>query len=113
MTDRINVLGEEYQIVVDKSGTNPKLESSFGYTEPYSKKIVIDNNITDDSTMSVENLDAFVRHIYRHEVVHAFFYESGVSYKFDKDEEDFLVDWIAKMVPKMLKVFKEMGVLEQ
>jgi hypothetical protein len=42
--------------------------------------------------------------------MHAFFCESGITYRYSKDEEDFLVDWIARMYPKMKKIFEELGV---
>ena len=113
MKNKINILGQDYQIVVDNTGNNPNLEDANGYMEPYSKKIVVDGNICNKSnTKQAENLEMYVRHVYRHEIMHAFFEESGLAYKFTKDDEDFLVDWIAKQFPKMKKIFEELGVAD-
>ncbi len=40
----------------------------------------------------------------RHEVIHAFFSESGLD---DYSSNEELVNWIAIQFPKMLQVFKE------
>ncbi|MBO4542815.1 MAG: hypothetical protein J5725_06480 [Bacteroidales bacterium] len=111
MKNKIRVLGQEYKIILDSSETNPKLEDNYGYLEPYSKKIVIDNSIDQDNGKTVvEGIDRFVNKIYRHEILHAFFQESGIRYKYSKDEEEFIVAWIAVQFPKMKKIFEELGV---
>ena len=47
----------------------------------------------------------------RHEIVHAFLYESGldVSSEWARNEE--IVDWIALQTPKLQKAFEEAGCL--
>ena len=115
MKDKITVLGQEYQIVVDTSGNNPKLNEWDGYHEPYSKKIVVDGTLLTketDPAKVAERLDVYLNRVYRHEIMHAFFCESGISYRYMTDEEDFLVDWIARQYPKMKKIFEELGVEE-
>lgn len=113
MKSKITVLGQEYQLLLSDSAENPKLEDSYGYIEPYSKQIVVDKTISTTSDKhTIENIDAFVRKVYRHEILHAFFEESGINYKYSKDEEDFLVDWFAKQFPKIRKIFDELGVAE-
>ena len=42
--------------------------------------------------------------------MHAFFNESGITYKYDGEDEDFLVDWFARQYPKIKKIFEELGV---
>ena len=118
MKDKITVLGQEYSIDYHYTKDDVKLEERYGYQEPYSKKIVIDQQIVDEAEgrdpnpKDIENIAAYLRHIYRHEILHAFFTESGITYRYDKDEEDFLVDWIARQFPKMKKIFDELGVSE-
>lgn len=43
--------------------------------------------------------------VLRHEVIHAFFSESGLD---DYSSNEELVNWIAIQFPKMLQVFKEL-----
>lgn len=47
--------------------------------------------------------------VVRHEVIHAFFHESGLD-RYSADEE--LVDWLAMQFPKLYRLFKEHEVLE-
>lgn len=113
MKNKISVLGQGYEILFHTSEDDPKLKEWNGYHEPYSKKIVIDSKLVEDTNkepLGAENPEIYLRHIYRHEIMHAFFCESGITYRYDKEEEDFLVDWIARMYPKMKKIFAELGV---
>ena len=116
MKDKISVLGQEYELVQTTPKNDPKLENNFGYLEPYSKKIVIDKTIAETIGCEsgradcVECVDNFINKIYRHEIIHAFFEESAISYNYNKEEEDFLVDWMAKQFPKMKKIFDDLGV---
>lgn len=115
MKSSVNILGQKYQIILDTPENNSKLKEVNGYMEPHSKKIVIDATLIErhkEDPMAAENLEAKVRQIYRHEIMHCFFAESGISYKFSVEEEDFLVEWIAVQFPKMKKVFEELGVSE-
>lgn len=117
MKKKITVLGQEYQIEQHYRKDDPRLEGFNGYHAPYEKKIVIAQEIIDKAEgkdidpTDTGRIDVYLRHIYRHEILHAFFCESGITYKFnDSDDEDFLVDWIARQYPKMKKIFEELGV---
>lgn len=118
MKDKITVLGQEYVIEQHSKESDPRLEGFDGYHAPYEKKIVIAQDIVDKAEgRNLEpddtgRLDRYLRHIYRHEIMHAFFNESGITYQYSRDEEDFLVDWFARQYPKIKKIFEELGVEE-
>lgn len=99
---KINILGQEYQIEIDKTKNNPKLEDANGYIELYSKKIILDDVIEDKYTF--ENLVEFKKKVLRHEIVHAFFHESGL-HKYCDDE--MLVDFLALQIYKMSNAFNQ------
>ena len=103
----VDVLGTEYKVVVQTPEENTKLEDANGLCEFWSKKIIIDIAKPDRTTF--ENLEMFNQKVVRHEIVHAFFGESGLK---EYMNDEVLVDWIAVQFPKMLKAFKELGVLE-
>ena len=115
---KITVLGQEYAIAQHYRKDDPRLKGFDGYQAPYEKKIVIAQEIVDKAEgrdlnpTDTGRIDVYLHHIYRHEIIHAFFNESGITYKYNSDEEDFLVDWIARMYPKMKKIFEELGVEE-
>lgn len=113
---KITVLGQEYVIEQHSKESDPRLEGFDGYHAPYEKKIVIAQDIVDKAEgRNLEpddtgRIDRYLRHIYRHEIMHAFFNESGITYQYGRDEEDFLVDWFARQYPKIKKIFAELGV---
>lgn len=106
---KVNVLGTEYTIIKNAIESEyPKLIDRNGYTDFSIKKIVVrkyeeDNNSVDDLT-KVENKTL------RHEIIHAFLYESGLHNESWAIEEE-MVDWIALQFEKMLEAFRKIDVL--
>lgn len=47
----------------------------------------------------------------RHEIVHAFLFESGLAENSDWAQNEEMVDWVAKQGPKLLKAWQEAGAL--
>lgn len=100
----VNVLGMEYTIKESNKVADATLESCDGYCDTSTKTIVIDT--FQHSPDSLEDLEAYKKKVTRHELVHAFLYESGLSCNsWAKDEE--IVDWIALQFPKLLKAFEQ------
>lgn len=68
-----------------------------------------------DDIDQMRNLQDYEKKILRHEIIHAFLYESGLdinSHDIDqwaRDEE--MVDWMAIQFPKMYKIFAELDIL--
>ena len=113
MKNKITVLGQEYKLFKGTEKQYPVLKDANGYVDLYAKKIIIDETAgTPESGFKSECPEPAVNLIYRHEIIHAFFTESGVAYNLSNDEEELLTDWIAKQFPKMKKVFEELGVSE-
>lgn len=105
---KVNVLGTEYEIIKDDTGSNPKLEGCYGYFEAYSKKIVLENDYTiNDKT--IENFSDFEKKVLRHEIIHAFFHEAGLR---NYCEDEVLVDFLSFQIPKMIKAMNDSCCLE-
>lgn len=103
----VNILGQPYEIIVKtKYDNDPKLSNADGYTEPWSKKLVLSDIEPDDET--VENLDAYKAKVIRHEITHAFLNESGLRSCSWGDNEE-IVDWIAYQGPKLYRAWEEAG----
>lgn len=105
---KIDILGTEYEIVVQTPNENPKLENANGLCEFWAKKIIIDIAKPDKTTF--DNLDEFNKKVLRHEIIHAFFGESGLR---EYMEDETLVDWMAVQFSKILKTFAELGLLAE
>ena len=95
------------------------MEGSKGYTELCAKEIHIDRSWfegpKDDPNPELLLKDLHLEGIkvIRHELVHAFILESGLSECCTWAENEELVDWIARQFPKMAKCFKEIGILDK
>lgn len=101
----MNILGTEYEIVRRKREDDPKLVENDGYCDPTSKMIVIVDGYTPDID-NVCNLSVYDNNVLRHEMIHAFLYESGLR-NYSADET--LVDWFAVQFTKMLVAFENAG----
>lgn len=106
---KINVLGTEYEVILNaKEEDYPDLEDSDGYCDFAIKKIVVAEMVSDEDTGG--NLEYYKQKVIRHEIVHAFMYESGLGVCSEWGQDETLVDWIAIQSPKMMKLFEELEV---
>ena len=106
----VHILGTKYQIILNADERDyPKLKGLSGYTDFSIKKIVVRKFIIDDN--SLENLEYYKREVLRHEIVHAFFFESGLDSNSDFARNEELVDWIAIQFEKMLDIFIKLKII--
>lgn len=116
----VNILGTQYSITVRKYGEDEAFErrNIDGYCDWLTKQIVV----CDMSTYkgweheSKDTIVASEKKTIRHEIVHAFFDESGlggstfsVDAPWATNEE--MVDWFAIQGPKVYQAWQEAGAL--
>ena len=103
----VDILGTKYSVEVKNRNADKNLSEVDGYCDWTTKRIVIVQN---DDTFTVGNPTAYLDKVLRHEVIHAFMYESGLHEAATFNDEHFeqMVDWIAIQYPKIEKVFKEL-----
>ena len=106
---KINILGTSYEIIRQTEEENQKLKDANGLCEIYSKKIVL-REIDEDDPNCYENIAAWKNKTFRHEIIHAFFAESGLRNNCAYAEDEELVDWIAIQFPKILQVFEKLKI---
>lgn len=108
---KLNILGTEYEIIRNASVEEyPKLKKCDGYTDQSIKQIVIPEFVKDD--MSEEDLEYYTKKVLRHEIVHAFMYESGLDSNSEYAKNEELIDWIAIQFEKMLAIFIDLDVIK-
>ena len=118
---KVNILGTEYTIETHKVSEDEYLEKNrlAGYCGEDSKLIVIADMSEEKyfSDINEKEKESYRKRTLRHEIMHAFLNESGLSdnsNQFDsawaKNEE--MVDWFAIQSPEIFKVFAELGILE-
>lgn len=109
---KVNILGVEYGIIIVPFD-DPSLctdEDLAGYCCPYSKDIVISNF---EDWQDAYSADLAQKQILRHEITHAFLFESGLGYNSRSDKNwainEEMVDWIAWKGPQIYEAWKEAG----
>lgn len=102
---KINILGTEYTIHNQNRDENRIFRNNDGYCDTSSKEIFI--CIFEKEEDSLKDYKSYMNKVLRHEIIHAFLFESGLSVNSDWAYNEEIVDWIAIQFPKLEKVFKE------
>jgi hypothetical protein len=105
---KISILGQDYDYKEIDAKVDMKMTGCDGYCDGYGKIIRINNDYSSNMPTNIRDLESYKRQIRRHEIVHAFFEESGLE---EYKDNELLVDWIAKQFPKLTKVFQLVGAL--
>lgn len=109
---KVNILGTEYTIEERTAEEDTALRDMDGYCDKTTKMIVV-SKPTADSDLG--DYKWYRNKVMRHEIVHAFLFESGLHENFEHAKqfghEETMVDWIAVQFPKMLKAFEKAGCL--
>lgn len=117
---KIDILGTEYTIETHKFDEDRTLKDNdfAGYCSGFEHKIVVIDYDDDKyfKNNSAESREEMRKCTFRHEIVHAFFNESGLtdstntfSGPWCKNEE--MIDWFATQLPKIFKTFEELELL--
>jgi len=118
---KVTILGSDYTITKKKYDDDDafKKKSWVGYCENYTRNIVIGDLATFEGweDCSPEMIAAAERQCLRHEIVHAFFNESGLQesglvYERSWAVNEECVDWIANQGQKIYAAWKEAGCLD-
>lgn len=112
---KVNILGTNYEIIFKSDSEEIRLKENWGFTDYHTKEIYIHNDIEKETDNSCKNLIDFKNKVLRHEILHAFLYESGLrensfgSSSWAENEE--MIDWFAIQFSKILKVYKELNII--
>lgn len=98
---KVNVLGTKYTIETEK------LDKFDGYCDKTTHRVVVLEK-PEDSDLG--DFDSYQKKVTRHELIHAFLFESGLHQEFGHDEVT--IDWFAAQFPKIMRCFEEAGCLE-
>ncbi len=110
---KVSILGTEYAVEYRSSKEDKILEDSDGYTDLYSKLIVVVN----DENGNIKDYNAYRKKVLRHEIVHAFLYESGLAHNSIQVESAWamneeMVDFFAIQGEKIHKAWSEVNALD-
>ncbi len=117
---KVNILGTNYSITLKRYDEDKTFERDnvAGYCYSFTKQIVVCDMSTYKGWENepLEVIEQQQKETLRHEIVHAFFNESGLKSNTDsingpwaRDEE--LVDWIAIQGPKIYKAWQDVNAI--
>lgn len=110
---QVSILGCPYEVEYRYKADDLGLLDCDGYCDTSTKRIVVKKYSEEDrkDPNSLGDLDAYKKKCTRHEIVHAFMYESGLSVNaldyegaWARNEE--MVDWFAIQGPKIYAAWK-------
>lgn len=97
------ILGTVYRLWVDNDGMDQ--QNADGVCRCYAKKIQVrppEKMLCQDDDLEAKN--SRYREVLRHELIHAMLFEAGLGGYYD---DEVLVDWLAKMTPRLVELFEE------
>ena len=101
---KVNVLGTVYKIKYI-----PSLDGRGGETDFYTKEIRISEQEDVPAEYKTDNLKEMQRHVLRHELMHAFLFESGMDQSSAAHEawavNEEMIDWMAIQMPKIMAAY--------
>ena len=116
MVKTIKILGANYKVQTNVPvSRDAGLMNRFGYCAFVEHRIVVaDLNTIDSWANESEDVkQTQIKATLRHEIIHAFLHESGLSGSSATDVpwamNEEMVDWFAIQFPKIIKVFTELG----
>lgn len=104
----VNVLGENYTLKFIPEEEDKSLKDCDGYCDETIKTLVV-KRYKRGELGSKKALDLQEKKNFRHEIIHAFLYESGLAENSSWAQEEEMVDWFAKQFPKLLSAFQEVN----
>lgn len=107
----ISILGTPYKVFFRSVNDDVLLNSADGYMDKSVKHIVIADKAHD---CELKDFEAYQKAVLRHEIIHAFFEESGLSTCVENKSYGVMetyVDWFAIQAPKIYAVFKQLNII--
>lgn len=102
---KVSILGTTYTII------EKPLKDVDGYCDKTTKEIAV---AVKEDDCDLGNFEEYRKKVLRHEITHAYFFESGLAECFENIKwgiPETLVDWFAYQSPKIFKTFEELNIL--
>ena len=104
---KVNILGTDYEVKY----LELKDEGIDGDCDSTTHII----RVRTDNTNNLGNMKELQKVTLRHELIHAFLFESGLGFSWQHPEQfghdETTIDWFARMSPKIFKLFQELEIL--
>lgn len=108
---QISILGSLWSIEERSEKDDKRLDGCDGYTDWTTRQIVIEREITGN----LGDMEAYIRKVKRHEIAHAYAFESGLAECSSSPgawaENEEMIDWVARIGPKIYNTWVEAGAI--
>ena len=110
---KVHILGSVWTIKQRSESEDERLKDCDGYCDWTTREIVVER----EELGNLADMERYIRKVIRHEIVHAFLFESGLCHcscsveAWAMNEE--MVDWLANQGPKLCAAWKEAGVADE
>ena len=105
----VRILGTDYTIrVVSANDERLSYQEASGTCEAYSKELYVKDFTAENDPKQYKCIDEYCKKVLRHEIVHAVFFEAGLS-KYFEDED--LTETLAHLAPKMAKIMEDIDLI--
>lgn len=109
---KIDVLGTEYTLTVCGDEKEPRLVGRDGFCDETTKELMAENYADSKGEPNCkQNLLIQTNKVKRHEIIHAFLFESGLAENSSWAQNEEMVDFFAIQFPKLLKAFEQADAL--
>ena len=109
---KIDILGTEYTLIVSQESEEPRLKDCDGLCDETVRELLVDSYAgSEDAPTCKKNLAVQIRKNKRHEIIHAFLFESGLAANSSWAQNEEMVDFFAIQFPKLWKAFEQADAL--
>lgn len=110
----LNILGSKWAVRWKTEDEEPRLvkENADAFCDHTKREIIM--GLYAEWNYTVGEVEGYLRRVMRHEILHAFFYESGLGDDFEHNQsgqEELIIDWMALQFPKIQEAFAAAGAL--
>lgn len=108
----VTILGEEYVITRCSDSSDPRMKDSDGFCDDTTKEIFAETYESEAGRPNAKkDLLEQSKKVVRHEIIHAFLFESGLAECSVWAQNEEAVDWFARQGPKIMQAWKEADAL--
>nr|DAO31567.1 MAG TPA: hypothetical protein [Caudoviricetes sp.] len=103
----INILGAAYTLTITSKSQDVRLKDADGICDETVKELLVDSYADSEGDPTCKkNLAVQIKKNKRHEIIHAFLFESGLAENSIWAQNEEMVDFFAIQFPKLLETFK-------
>lgn len=112
-TYNLNILGSKWKLKIVPRSYDPMLVDCDGFTDRSIRTMFVAGSSLGEVN-DLRNWEDYQKSVMRHEIIHAFLYESGLAQSWEHtsyNHDETTVDWFAIQFPKIIEVFEKADAL--